>query len=69
MRGQLETPCPQHPDRDYCPDALIANVRGGYGLLIHDGEDGYAGSVIKILFCPWCGSRLPEIADLAEDPA
>ena len=27
-----------------------------YGILIHDG--GY--SKILIVFCPWCGTRLPE---------
>lgn len=64
MRIQLETQCPQHPDRDYCPDAVVGQVRGGYGLLIHDGENDYAGSVIEIAYCPWCGNKLPKVAEL-----
>jgi hypothetical protein len=41
------------------PDALIDQVRGGYG-------DGSV-SVIEIAFCPWCGAKLPPIADLDLD--
>jgi hypothetical protein len=40
-------------------------VRGGFGLIIHN--DG-GGSVIQISFCPWCGTRLPEIAPWSLDP-
>jgi hypothetical protein len=45
----------------------VASVRGGYGLLIHDDEGGRAGSVVEIWFCPWCGAKLPKIADIAEN--
>jgi hypothetical protein len=48
--------------RHECPDALIATVRGGYGLIVHDGGQ----SVIEIKFCPWCGSGLPPTSDLTE---
>jgi hypothetical protein len=47
---------------------MIAEVRGGYGLYVRDGEDGYGGSVIEIAFCPWCGAGLPPIADLDVRP-
>ena len=60
MAFDLNQICEQHPDRSDCPDALIAQVRGGYGIIVHDG----ASSVIQIAFCPWCGARLPPIGDL-----
>lgn len=65
MDYDLAQVCELHPDRADCPDALVAFVRGGYGLMVHDG----GSSVIKIAFCPWCGSTLPEVgvADLAID--
>ncbi len=57
MDYDLNQKCDQHKDRYACPDALINRVRGGYGLIVHDG----GSSVIEIAFCPWCGSRLPKI--------
>lgn len=60
MADDLDQICDLHPDRADCPEALIAEVRGGFGLIIHDG----ACSVIQIDFCPWCGAALPPIADL-----
>jgi hypothetical protein len=53
----LSPKCDIHGARADCPDALVAVVEGGYGLLIHDG----GSSVIEINFCPWCGSKLPKI--------
>jgi hypothetical protein len=50
-----------HPNRYDCPDALIAEVGGGYGLIVHDGGE----SVIRIAYCPWCGARLPPNTDPA----
>jgi hypothetical protein len=57
MTRQVELICDQHPDRHDCPDCLIryAPELREYGLLIHDGGT----SSLRILFCPWCGSRLP----------
>ena len=55
MAADLRHRCDLHPDRSDCPDAFIAEVRGGYGLMVHDG----GSSVVKIAFCPWCGSKLP----------
>jgi hypothetical protein len=58
----------------YCCEMMESNVtnacemhmvRGGFGLIIHN--DG-GGSVIQISFCPWCGTRLPEIAPWSLDP-
>ena len=52
--------CDVHPDRHDCPDALVAEVRGGFGLIVHDG----GRSVIAISFCPWCGTRLPTVGEI-----
>lgn len=67
MTDHLERVCPQHPDRDLCPDAIVSRVDGGgYGLLIHDGEGGHA-SVIAISYCPWCGQKLPPVLAMREN--
>ena len=60
MKHDLEHVCRHHPNRYDCPDDLVARVRGGYGLMIHDGSE----SVIEIAFCPWCGTSLPPIQAL-----
>jgi len=39
-------------------------LRGGYGLYVHDGENGHGASVIQIAYCPWCGTRLPDIDEI-----
>ena len=67
MAYDLDQVCDLHPDRAACPDALIGEVRGGFGLYVRDGEDGYGGSVIEIAYCPWCGTTLPPIGDLGPD--
>ena len=64
MAEDLDQTCDLHEDRAACPDAMIAQLRGGYGLYVRDGEDGYGASVIEIAYCPWCGTRLPAIAAL-----
>lgn len=60
MDANLARSCDIHPDPADCPDNLIAEVRGGYGLRIHDGGT----SVMGIAYCPWCGTKLPRIGDL-----
>ncbi|WP_292069626.1 DUF6980 family protein [Brevundimonas sp. UBA7534] len=60
MAYDLGQTCDQHADRFDCPDALIAQVRGGFGLIVHDGSS----SIIEISFCPWCGKELPEIGPI-----
>jgi len=60
MAADLNQSCEQHADRATCPDALIDQVRGGYGIIVHDG----GSSVIEIAFCPWCGAKLPAINEL-----
>jgi hypothetical protein len=57
MRREVERQCDQHPDRFDCPDCLVAYSPRfrEYGLIIHDG----GGSVMRIRFCPWCGTVLP----------
>jgi hypothetical protein len=69
MADDLEHKCDQHVDRAACPDAMIAPamiapVRGGYGIYVRDGADGYGSSVIEIAYCPWCGSKLPPIGEI-----
>ncbi|MBN8808551.1 MAG: hypothetical protein J0I47_10025 [Sphingomonas sp.] len=60
MAYDLDQACDLHSSREDCPDALVERVRGGFGLIVHDG----AGSVIEIAYCPWCGQKLPPIGDL-----
>ena len=60
MTYHLTTACDHHADRYSCPDALIDFVRGGFGIIVHDGSQ----SVVEIGFCPWCGTKLPKIADV-----
>lgn len=60
MDCDLNHKCDIHKDRSDYPDAFIAFVGGGHGLLVHDG----GSSVIKIRYCPWCGSKLPRTGDL-----
>ena len=64
MADDLSRTCDRHPDRAACPDAMIAPVRGGYGIYVRDGENGYGRSVVEIGFCPWCGTKLPPIGEL-----
>ena len=60
MRLDFEQRCELHPDRRQCPDNFIAQVRGGYGLIVHDG----GSAVREIAYCPWCGTHLPPIKNL-----
>jgi len=55
--------CDLHESRYDCPDALINMMRGGYGIIVHDG----GSSVVEISFCPWCGAKLPPIAAIEDD--
>jgi hypothetical protein len=64
MAYDLAQKCDLHPDRAACPDAMIAPVRGGYGLYVRDGEKGYGASVIEIAYCPWCGAKLSAIGEI-----
>jgi hypothetical protein len=63
MDYDLNQKCELHPNRYECPDALIARLRDGYGIIVHDG----GSSVIRIAFCPWCGRKLDESADIELD--
>ena len=58
MNADLHRKCSIHQDRTDCPDAFIAEMNGGYGLMVHDG----GSSAVEISFCPWCGARLPAMA-------
>jgi hypothetical protein len=59
MHQQVTRTCDRHPDRFDCPDCLIhySERTGGYGIIVHDG----GRSFIRIAFCPWCGTKLPDI--------
>ncbi len=59
----LNQTCDSHSDRAACPDAMIAQVRGGYGLYVRSGENGYGSGVIEIAFCLWCGAEFPPIGE------
>jgi hypothetical protein len=61
MDFNIDHTCDGHKISAACPDTLIKVVRGGYGLIIHDG----GSSVVEIGFCPWCGATLPKIGDLS----
>lgn len=58
MRADLEHVCSQHRDRFSCPDALVSYTAkfDEFGLIVHDG----ARSEVRIAYCPWCGTRLPD---------
>ena len=60
MDFDLAQVCDQHADPADCPDSLIGEVRGGYGLRVHDG----GSSVVEIAHCPWCGAKLPPIGEI-----
>jgi hypothetical protein len=58
LTDQVNQRCDQHESLFDCPDALIdfsARFQE-YGLIVRDGGT----SSVKIAFCPWCGTRLPE---------
>ena len=54
MHDHLAATCADHPVRSDCPDALIAQSGGIFGLIVHDG----GSSTVTIRFCPWCGADL-----------
>ncbi|MFJ4188726.1 DUF6980 family protein [Kitasatospora sp. NPDC089509] len=58
MTTRLDHRCDRHEDPFDCPDAVIHHSAKfqEYGLVIHDG----GRSTLGIVFCPWCGRRLPE---------
>lgn len=57
MHANTTDTCPQHKDRFDCADALVHQWENNvYGLIVHDG----GRSTVRISFCPWCGSKLPD---------
>jgi hypothetical protein len=58
MSQAVECLCDQHSNRFDCPDCLVNYLPKfrEYGLIVHDGGT----SCVRIRFCPWCGSTLPE---------
>jgi hypothetical protein len=58
MAENLSVKCDIHVDEYECPDCLIAYSRkyNEYGIIVHDGGTSY----VLILYCPWCGAKLPE---------
>ena len=55
FEADLTRTCTKHRHRFECPDALIGPAGDGYGIYVHDG----GSSVIRIRYCPWCGTKLP----------
>ena len=53
---QIETGTKRFAD----PDALVwySEKFDEYGIIVHDG----GSSTVEILFCPWCGTKLPPSA-------
>ena len=64
MAYDLNQTCDLHVDRAACPDAMIAEADGGFGLYVRDGEEGYAASTVEIGYCPWCGTKLSPVGDI-----
>ncbi len=58
MKKRVEYVCEEHKSPFECADNLIfySQKFDEYGLIIHDG----GSSFIKIAFCPFCGTKLPE---------
>jgi hypothetical protein len=58
MTEMVTHSCPRHPNPFDCPEHLIyyVNQFDEYGLIIHDSGAAF----LAIVFCPWCGRRLPE---------
>jgi hypothetical protein len=57
MDFDLTQTCDLHSSRWDCPDALITESDGVYGLIVHDG----GSSAVRIAFCPWCGTQLSPV--------
>ena len=58
MTTNVEQRCDMHPDPFDCVDRLVyySEELREHGLIIHDGGTSY----VAIVYCPWCGTRLPE---------
>lgn len=58
MESAINLSCELHGDIYSCPDVLISYTPkfDEYGLIIHD----VGSASIAIIFCPWCGTKLPE---------
>ncbi|MDN3353451.1 hypothetical protein [Actinomadura sp. DC4] len=58
MARNVDWDCDRHADPYECADAVVVFIPKlqEYGLIVHDGGTSSLG----IMFCPWCGKRLPE---------
>jgi hypothetical protein len=58
MSEALKVNCDIHSNKFECPDTIISYTKkfNEYGIIIHDGGT----SSIRIRYCPWCGTKLPE---------
>jgi hypothetical protein len=57
LASDLAHTCAVHPDQTDCPDAFIAEMNGGFGLMVHD----CGSSAVEIALRPWCGTALPRM--------
>ena len=57
LRDRSTLGCGVHTDPLDCADVLVvwSDYHGAYGLPVRDGGT----SRVTIVFCPWCGARLP----------
>ena len=58
MRVEVERACDEQHTAGECSELLVRYQEkyDDYGLVVHDG----GSSVVRIAFCPWCGTKLPE---------
>jgi len=56
MDFDLDQRCDIHPQRHECPDNIVDIVRGGYGLIVHDG----GSSVIESHTVRGAGQSCPQ---------
>ncbi len=58
MTRHVNHRCEMHPSIFDCADNLIyySGESDRYGIIIHDGGSSFS----VIIYCPWCGTKLPE---------
>lgn len=63
MTAQMAKVCPNHDDPWDCPDYVIVERKGGFGIPIRDGGRSY----MRLYYCPWCATQLVSDEELAEE--
>lgn len=62
LKQHVEHRCSVHPNPFDCPDHVVVYLPqfDEFGLVIRDGGNGSGESYLEIVYCPWCGTKLPE---------